>query len=105
MSRHSNDSRVDDAMCEATGARNTAPPGVARDFVDAGILALAEWQRFVATRAQKDFETWIRLIRCGSLAEAACVQLEASAELASDCLDAASRWPCLVPPPGEADRG
>ena len=67
-----------------------------------------EWQRFAAERARKDVETWVRLLRCGSPAEVACVQFEASAELASDYLDAMNRALAdeagAGPPTAAADR-
>lgn len=63
----------------------------AQGLASIGLQLQTEWQRFAAERARKDLETWMRLLRCGSLAEVACVQFEASAELASDYLDAMNR--------------
>ncbi|GMV30468.1 MAG: hypothetical protein AMXMBFR59_25930 [Rhodanobacteraceae bacterium] len=69
-----------------TGFLNTA-----QECAGIGLRLQTEWQRFAIERARKDAETWVRFLRCGSLAEVACVQFEASAELASDCLDAMNR--------------
>lgn len=80
---------------QTRGAATQSPLTVLMDTTQGlagiGLRLQTEWQRFAADRARKDVETWVRLLRCGSLAEVACVQFEASAELASDYLDAMNR--------------
>jgi hypothetical protein len=72
----------------APTAVSNAPPGLG----GFGMQLHAEWQRFVVERMRKDLETWARLVSCGSLAEMACVQFEANADLASDYLDEMNRF-------------
>lgn len=81
-------SRLSHDEASAPAAVSNALPGLA----GIGMQLQAEWQRFVVERMRKDLDTWARLVSCGSLAEVACVQFEANADLASDYLDEMNRF-------------